>query len=265
MLDQEFSTIFPSKNTDFDNTHERQYLCGSLESSGEVLIQPWSKKNKKRKSKIGCIDEGKETVSLHLPSPRAAQLSARRVPSVCSFSPSRKGEHIRECPAPQLDTASVGHCQRGTLLSHHIQNTEVSCTTEGGGFGGRLGAQQAGLGMHQRERILLTTLQTPLEGPPTNLQRGLACRWFQLAHRHPSVLHTSPTQTPCLVASVCAPEGGKGGTGRELRSTHGKLAQLHKIVREQTNVDVHYHPGKGKAEAVSTRSSFEELKEGIQS
>lgn len=55
-------------------------------------------------------------------------------------------------------------------------------------------------------QILLTALQTPLEGPPTNLWRGLASRSPQLAHRHsqhsPHLTHI----TFCLVtSSLCVP------------------------------------------------------------
>ena len=149
----------------------------------------------------------------------------------------------------------AGHCQRGPLLSHPFQNTEVGYTAENGE---RLGAQQAGFGMHQRDTNPTNCFADSIRGTTHKLLVG-PCQ--QIPPAGPQAFPTLPTPhphnlLPCNQLPVCAPQVASTSIGRELVSTRRKLAQLCKTVRKQTNLNIYYHLRKSKADAVSTRSSL---------
>ena len=95
-------------------------------------------------------ERGTIWLSWHLPSPKAAQLSAKRAFSAQDFSGVEKWEHERQREWPSSPSCT-GQCKGGPFLSLHPELWVVSCLWRG------LGAQQL-TGAHRRTQSWLWLL-----------------------------------------------------------------------------------------------------------
>lgn len=80
IAEQEFSIVFPTKNTNFYNHPQLGVPLWKSSNPAEVLAYHWTKK---KHPKLDALKKVRGTVSLHLchPYPKAPQLSAKRMQS----------------------------------------------------------------------------------------------------------------------------------------------------------------------------------------
>ena len=102
---------------------------------------------------------------------------------------------VRVCEWVPGFLSCAGLCQRGPFLSCPIQSTELWAVWLRGNEW--LGEHQPGLWMEHIKRnwILLTALRTPSGSPLMSNWRCITSGFPQLALRHPSAPHASPTET----------------------------------------------------------------------
>ena len=201
-------------------------------SSGEVPAYHRRKKLKSKKPlRVDGLKKIRGTVSVHgcHPSPKAAQINAKRdlrflLRGRMSVSVSTWLPSCAEC------------YQRGPLLSHPIQYTEVCGTTWGQKGTGRT-ADQALRG-HQRDTNPTNCFVESIRKTAHKLLGVSHLQISPAGPRAPQALHLPQPHLPpsCGWFPVCPPRVVNGSLCRQLVSMGRKLAQLCKIGREHTNL-----------------------------
>lgn len=152
----ESSTIFSPKNTNLDSYPETREPFWKAESSGEIIVHYWIRKNLRSDALKGI----RGTVSLYPchSSPTVAQPSFKKDLLGLWFLPHGK---VRDYGWVSGFPSYAGCCQRDLLLSHPVQNTKV-CYVTGRQEATRRIANRA-LEGHQREVDLIHHIEDSIK------------------------------------------------------------------------------------------------------
>lgn len=166
-----FQFSFPpptsSRNWFWQPPIEKNIFVGAWESSREVPAHPWRKNSKNRYISVGKKNSFTLPAS-PLPSGSRAQCQERPLWPI--VSPIGQNESVVSAWLSQ----PCGHCLRGSLLPHPIQNTEGMGMTEVEAARSREkggGSQQPGHVTQQRLYFLLNYLANSTQKPAHNTVR----------------------------------------------------------------------------------------------
>lgn len=197
---------------------------------------------------------------MYHPSPKAAQLSAKRY----LFSPwfLLLGK-VRACEWEFTCPSYAGYCQRNPLPSCLIQNTEVCCVI----VWVILGEQQVGLSEGMKRVWILRSACTldSLGNSPISLWAFLTFDSPPNGPQAPPRLHVPHlhTHNPSWPAPCACSQWQQEWALQRTSECLQKLAALCEIPRNNAKLNVHHCRKKNKREAVNMCPDYAVLREGI--
>lgn len=155
----------------------------------------------------------------------------RAIFSACDFSRRRKREHVSECPAPLLCRTLA---KRPISLLPHPEYRVMSCLTKDQKEPNRTADKT--LRAHSRNADLTNCIEGSFKKSAPKLLATPHTHTSRLAHRHPSHLRTSGTNTPTLWLALCPLKSSKSNIW-QMASEHTNISpNLQAREKPQTSV-----------------------------